>query len=41
MLTSFLNITPIKDKITEMLIDACVKYIYADEVRSKFILSDN
>ena len=41
MLTLFVNIIPIKDKKTEMVINAGIKYIYADKGRSKFILSDN
>ena len=41
MLTSFVNIIPIKDKKTEMVINKYIKYIYADKGRSKFILSDN
>ena len=41
MLTSFVNIIPIKDKKTEMVIIAYIKYIYADKGKSKFILSDN
>ena len=41
MLTSFVSIIPIKDKKTETVINAYIKYIYADKDRSKFILSDN
>ena len=41
MLTSFVNIIPIKDKKTETGNNAYIKYIYADKVRSEFILSDN
>ena len=41
MLTSFVNIIPIKEKKTEMVINAYIKYIYADKGGSKFILSDN
>ena len=41
ILTSLVNIIPIKDKKTEMVINAYIKYIYVDKGRSKFILSDN
>ena len=41
MLTSFVNIIPIKDKKTELVINAYIKYINADKGGSKFILSDN
>ena len=41
MLTSFVSIVPIKDKKTETMINAYIKYIYADKGRSQFILSDN
>ena len=41
MLTSFVNIIPLKDKKTEMVINADIKYIYVDKGGSKFILSDN
>ena len=41
ILTSFVNIIPIKDKKTEMVINVYVKYIYADKGGSKFILSDD
>ena len=41
MITSFVNIIPIKDKKTETVINAYIKYIYANEGRSKFMLSDN
>ena len=42
MLTSFVNIIPIKDKKKpETVINAYIKYTYADKGRSKFILSDN
>ena len=40
-LTSFVNIIPIKDKKTEMVINVYIKYLYADKGRSKFILSKN
>ena len=40
ILTLFVNIIPIKDKKTEMVINAYIKYIYADKGRSKFTLSD-
>ena len=41
MLTLFVNIIPTKDKKTEMVINAYIRYTYADKGRSKFILSDN
>ena len=41
MLTSFVSIIPIKDKKTETVINAYIRYIYADKGRQKFILSDN
>ena len=41
MLTSFVNIIPIKDRKTEMEINAYIKYIYVDKNRSRFILSNN
>ena len=41
MLTLFVNIIPIKDKKTETVINAYIKYIYADKGGSKFILSNN
>ena len=41
MLTSFVNIVPIKDKKTESVINAYIKYISADKGGSQFILSDN
>ena len=41
MLTSFVNIIPIKDKKTETVINPYIKYTYADKGGSKFILSDN
>ena len=41
MLTSFVSIILIKDKKTETMINAYIKYIYADKDRSQFILSDN
>ena len=42
MLTSFVSIVPIiKDKRTETVIDAYIKYIYGDKGRSPFILSNN
>ena len=41
MLTSFVNTIPIKDKKTETVINAYIKYIYTDKGRSQFILSDN
>ena len=40
MLTS-LNIIPIKDKKTETVINAYIKYTYAGKGGSKFILSDS
>ena len=41
MLTTFISIVPIKDKKTETVINAYIKYINADKGRSQFILSDN
>ena len=41
MLTPFVKIILVKDKKTEMLINAYIKHIYADSGRSKFILSNN
>ena len=41
MLTSFVSIILIKDKKTETVINAYIKYIYADMGGSTFILSDN
>ena len=41
LLTSFVNIVPIKDKKTETIINAYIKYICADEGGSQFTLSDN
>ena len=41
ILTSFVRTVPIKDKKTEIVINAYVKYIYADKGESQFILSDN
>ena len=41
MLTSFVNIIPIKERKTEMVINAYIKYIYADIGGANFILSDN
>ena len=41
MLTSFVNCIPIKDKKTEMAINAYIQYIYADKGRSEFILFNN
>ena len=41
MLILFVNIIHIKDKKTESVINAYIKYTYADKGRSKFILSDN
>ena len=41
MLTSFVTTAPIKDKKTETVINAYIKYIYADKGGSQFILSDN
>ena len=41
MLTPFISIVPIKEKKTETMINACIKYTYADKGRSQFILSDN
>ena len=40
MLTSFVNLIPIKDKKTETVINAYIKYTYADKGGSKFIPSD-
>ena len=40
MLILFVNIIPIKDKKTEMVINAYIKYIYANKGGSKFILSE-
>ena len=39
MLTSFVNIIPIKDKKIEMVINAYIKYIYADKGGSKNVSS--
>ena len=41
MLRSFANIIPIKDKKTETVINAYMKYTYADKGGSIFMLSDN
>ena len=41
MPTSFVSIIPIKDKKTETVISAYIKYIYLNKGRSQFILSDN
>ena len=41
MLTSFVHIIPIKDKKTEMVVNAYIKYVYADKGGSKFILCNN
>ena len=38
MLISFVSIIPIKDKKTETVINAYIKYTYADKGGSKFIL---
>ena len=40
MLTSFVEVIPIEDKMTETVIKAYIKYVYADKGRSKFILTD-
>ena len=40
MLTSFVEVIPIEDKKTEMVIKAYLKYMYADKGESKFILAD-
>ena len=39
MLTSFVSIVPIEDKKTETVINAYIRYIYADKGGSQFILS--
>ena len=36
-----MSIVPIKDKKTETMINAYIKYIHADKGGSQFILSDN
>ena len=41
MLTSFVSVVPIKDKKTETVINAYIKYFYADKGESQFILSEN
>ena len=41
MLTSLVSIIPIKDKKTETVINAYIKYIYANKGGSQFILFDN
>ena len=41
ILTLFVSIIPLKDKKTETVINAYIKYIYRDKGGSKFILSDN
>ena len=41
MLTLFVSIIPLKEKKTEMLINAYMKYIHAVDGGSKFIISDN
>ena len=41
MLTIFVSIIPIKDKKTETVINAYIKYIYVDKGRSQYIPSDN
>ena len=40
MLTSFVNIIPIEDKKTETVINSYIKFIYADNGISEFILSN-
>ena len=40
MLTSFVNIISIKDKMTETYINAYIKYTCVDKGGLKFILSD-
>ena len=40
MLMSYVEVIPIEDKRTEMVIKACLKYVYADKGRSKFMLTD-
>ena len=41
LLTSFVSIVTIKDKKTETVINAYIKYKYANKGGSQFILSDN
>ena len=41
MLTSFVNIISIKDKKTEMVVNAYIKYTYADKGISNFVLPNN
>ena len=41
ILTSFVNIVPIKDKKTETVVNAYIKYIYTDKGSSQLILSNN
>ena len=41
MLTSFVSIAPIKDKKTETVINASIKYIHAYKGGFQFIISDN
>ena len=41
MLTSFVNMVPIKDKKTETVINAYIRYMYVNKDGSQFILSDN
>ena len=40
MLTSFVEVIPIEDKKTETVIKVYLKYVYADNGGSKFILTD-
>ena len=40
MLTSFVEVIPIRDKKTEMVTKAYIKYVYANKDGSKFILRD-
>ena len=41
MLTLFVNIIPIKDEKTEMVISTYIKHIHSDKGSSKCVLSDN
>ena len=40
MFTSFVEVIPIEDKKTEIVIKAYIKYVYTDKGGSKFILMD-
>ena len=40
MLTSFVEVIPIEDKMTETVIKAYIKYMHADKGESKFIITD-